>query len=494
MLIAWSTIGWGSFLLAVVIPTVVLLARCIFDLQPPSDGFIFTARQVLLLAKTVGLAALAAALALVISIPAAYVVGHAGRPERRRWLSARLAAPLLFPPSVYVFGWQRVLPPGFPGWLECVGVWALWAYPIAALLIGTGWSRVGRGAYESALLEASPAAAFRRAALPLLSRHVALAALVLWVVFVSDYGVPHACGLAVYSTELLGWAANSTRTIDTLWLSAPAATIVLAGLVGVRWAWRRCAAVESDQPDITAVGGTVRGAGLAAGLCFMIAALVPLAALIHRLGSLAPLRIALETYGRELAGSLALATAAGLLTIVTGLCIWTSRRFHEKALLWMVAFGALPGALVGEALLATYRPVHFIYDAWPIVVLGYVARFGWVGALTVWLALRSVPEECIWQARTDGADDFNVAMRVRAAASWPTLLFGGCLAAALSLAEIPTSSLVQVPSLGLISQILVEKFHKAEDGMLISLSLWLVLAALPAAALMMVALKRRRGL
>ncbi len=153
---------------------------------------------------------------------------------------------------------------------------------------------------------------------------------------------------------------------------------------------------------------------------------------------------------------------------------------------------ALPGALVGAAILSAYRSVPIIYDYWPVVVVGYVARFGWIGVLAMGLARRAVPEELVWQARTDGADETTVSVRIHAALCWPTLLFGACLAAALSLSELPTSYLLRVPSLGLIAHVLTDKFHRFEDGMLISLSLWLMLSAVPGVVLLGLVLRRQQ--
>jgi hypothetical protein len=60
----------------------------------------------------------------------------------------------------------------------------------------------------------------------------------------------------------------------------------------------------------------------------------------------------------------------------------------------------------------------------------------------------------------------------------------------LSLAEVAGSSLVQVPGIRLVSHIIIEKFHRFEDGMLVSLSLWLVGVALVVSLMGLAALRR----
>lgn len=488
---------WGAggvvFVLAVAWPTLALVARCVADGQPPVDGFIITPRQWTLLVKSAALAVAAAAAAVAISIPGAYVIGSlgsgGGRPHRPA-LAALLVAGLLFPPMVYVFGWQRLLPKGVPDEVQCVGIWALWAYPIPALLLGAGWSRLGRAAYHAALLDMAPAAAFCRVAVPMLAPYGLAALLILFVIFLGEYSVPHACSVLVYATELLGWSDQSPRVIDALWPSLPLVGLILAAALAAAWAWgRRAPERAADAADVPK--GTAPVLTVLAALGCIASPVIPLVVLGVRLESPGVMAEALRTYGTELLQSLAVAGLSGILVAGMGVCVVARPRLRRPAVIWALAFGALPGALVGEAVLAAYQRIPMLYENWPLVVLGYTARFAWIGVLAMWLASRAGGEDLAAQARTDGADEVGVAWRIHAAASWPILLFGACLAAAMALAELPASTLVRVPSVGLIAHVLVEKFHRFEEGMLIALSLWLAAAALPAAVLLAVIFHRQ---
>jgi len=72
------------------------------------------------------------------------------------------------------------------------------------------------------------------------------------------------------------------------------------------------------------------------------------------------------------------------------------------------------------------------------------------------------------------------------------LLAGVFVVAALSLSEVAISCLVRVPRIGNVAMILIDKFHVQEDAMLVSLSLWLVGAAIPGAVLAAVSARRWR--
>jgi ABC-type Fe3+ transport system permease subunit len=229
---------------------------------------------------------------------------------------------------------------------------------------------------------------------------------------------------------------------------------------------------------------------LATGLV-VVTVVLPIVRLACRPGIVSWMAEAWRVYRGELMESLGVSLASGAAAVAMGVGLAMGAGWRNVATAVALAFGILPGALVGEALVAAYLNVGVIYDYWPIVVLSYVARFGWVGVLAGLLAMRSSHQDLIQQARTDGADELNVDARIRLWPNWPVLAGGVCIVAAFSLADVTAISLVRVPSVGTISLTLIEKMHRFEEGMLVSLSLWLVAAALPAAALAAIVLRRR---
>ncbi len=64
------------------------------------------------------------------------------------------------------------------------------------------------------------------------------------------------------------------------------------------------------------------------------------------------------------------------------------------------------------------------------------------------------------------------------------------VAASMAMADLAVVTLVEVPSLRMVATILVEKFHRFETGMLVSLSLWMAAAVAPGAILAWMALRR----
>ena len=93
---------------------------------------------------------------------------------------------------------------------------------------------------------------------------------------------------------------------------------------------------------------------------------------------------------------------------------------------------------------------------------------------------------------SDGAGEIDIALGLRYRPNIVILLCGVAVVAAMSLADVALGSLLTVPGIGPISGKLMEKFHRFEYGMLVSLSLCLVAAAIPAVVLAWIALYLRR--
>lgn len=483
-------IGWLTFVTAIAWPGIALVASTIGQGVSPQDGFGFSSRQMLLLWRSVWMAGLATGLAVGISLPVALVIGRSGRLCNSAFVVAGLSAVLFCPPMVFAFGWERMLPGWFDPRVRCVAVWSLWAWPIAALIVGAGWARTGRRSYEAASLSAGPVRAFLWAALPSLWRHISLGSVIIFALLVGEYTVPHACGVVVYSTELLGWAANSVNTIDSVWPALPVVGLVVIGVV---FAWRIAfACLDEAAVDVPASLGSRKLTALAGGL-FAVSWMVPLAGLAKRSGGVDALRTALDVYGRDMAFSIGVAGLAGLLVACVGIAVATSPRLGGFIAMIALGWGVVPGALTGEAMVAAYNRASFaaIYDHWPIVAICYASRFAWIGAIFGLCPRAMTQSKLVLQARTDGASEQAVASLVTIPLAAGLLVCGFAISMALGVAELPATTLVRVPDYNPIAHVLIEKFHRFEEEMLAALSLFLVIATIPGVVVSLVVLRRR---
>ena len=476
-------IAWIGVVFFLIWPTVALIGVCLFQGEAPDGGFSFSTRQLGLLWRSSWLSAGATALCILYSLPVVHALGRiAAAPTTcGAGIAALLAASLLCPPMVYAFGWEQVWPGALNPFLRCIVVWALWAWPIPALLIGFGWLRVGRSVSEAASLDASTSANFLYAVLPALRGYVGLSALILFVVFNGEYSVPHACGLMVYATELLGRAAGSSRTIDALWPAIPSVAVTLICLLFLF----NKKGIGSRYSLST---GPLQSAKIRWSIplsFFAVSWLLPIAALVSKLTSVSAVGEAWMTYWRDMAWSLGVAALAGVLVVALGIATVVDPRLRRLAFVWAVVLGALPGALIGESMIAAYNHSAFrwLYDHWPIVTLAYVARFAWVGMLVAAVITVRSGGDLAAQARTDGADEVGILRFIYLPQAAPLLLCAMGVVTALAVGDLATSSLVRVPDFNPIAHVIVEKFHRREDDMLVCLSLFLVAASLPGALL-----------
>jgi len=154
----------------------------------------------------------------------------------------------------------------------------------------------------------------------------------------------------------------------------------------------------------------------------------------------------------------------------------------------------MPGALTGVSLIATYNTnvTWWVYDHWPVVALCYIARFAWIGALVGAVLSATQSRDLTDQALLDGATRRQAWWQIVVPPQKRLLIGAVAIVTALSLGEVPGSALVRVPGYSPIIHVIIEKFHRMEDDMLIALSLLLVAAGLPAAYLASFLLSRNR--
>jgi ABC-type Fe3+ transport system permease subunit len=484
-------IGLAATATVIVFPIATTIVQSVADPNPASGSWWPSARQQSLILRTASLSAMATALSIALSLPAAFVVGRSIH-SRPGWLVAIVLMPLILSPMFLAFGWQRILGSYTPGverfsqLARTIAIWSSWAWPVPALIIGSGWSRIGRPAYEAAVLDATNAQAFIRTALPTMWRHVLTSALILLAVFTSEYSVPHANGVMVVATEILSVAQIGAAN-EVIRLSAPIVAIGTVLLALAVIILRRTPPTQTDERPVQSP--RLRCVPMFVVLFATIG--VPLVSLCARSSLLSDLGEAAATYYPEWVGSIAVCLGSGVAAVLIGLFATTHR-----VVLWFTATGAVllgiaPGAVVGEIMIIAYQNIGPIYDYWPILVIGLTARFAWLGIIVAWLAARSTSQNVYGQMSLDGSANPTSRLSLQLRHHSRILLAGVFVAGALAMADIPTVSMLQVPSPRMISLIIVEKFHRFETGMLVAISVGMLASVAPGAILIAIAANRK---
>jgi len=479
-------LGVCLFAGCIVWPTVALVIHCVTQ-GFSADGLVAIAgRPLRLLWRSIELSVAATLVAHAFAIGAVYMLARFGNGRRSGLLFGILAALLTCPPMAYVFGWSAIVPRGIGGEVRCVAIWALWIWPIPMLLLDSGWSRVARDPFLAATLETETWRAFRSTALPALRGHLTLSLLVVFTFLLNEYTVPHACGLSVYATELLGIAASTANTFDAVRPALLPVAVTLAALAALLISWRRLETdARFDEMVRGSVGARIRSLWFVAVL-FVPAWVVPMIGLAMRLGNVRMMATAVRTYGGDMVATCLVALTTGALAVVMGVAVSASKRTERLCLGWALALGVLPGAIIGVSVIAAFNGPRLgaLLDHWPAIAIGNIARFGWIGIVAALLARRMTPRHLSDQARVDGASPGDVFVHVDLATGSPIFVGAGVLIAVLSMGDIATSSLLRVPDFSPIALVIIEKFHRFEDGLLAALSLILVGAGVLTAVLL----------
>jgi hypothetical protein len=439
-----------------------------------------------LLWPTLGWCALIAALATTASLPAAWVM--------RRWRGAVpiLVAPLLMPSYLAYAGWGMLRAPGtwLGNWLmrgpasapagsnwwpvaagrvQAIAGLVLWAWPLAALVIGASLSRLDESVLEQ--LRVDGARRWKRGwtILAMTRAGVAAGAALVFLVMIGSAVPLHLAQVETYAIEV--WRLLDELPSDQRWRVWVAAwpLVVLALIAGAALTRKiaegdaagEVAAWQQDR-RLQAIGwprdpARVHMSVIAAAAMWGLSVIGPLIVVLLNLHGTRQLL----TFWKLSAGSISVsAQIAGMvaaLALVLAGASWlgaeTRARWLRLAaavcLSTLLIAGLIPGILVGAATAQAWNrwePLRWVADSPAIVVLGHLARFGFVAAIAGWLLARSEPAALRDLRRIDAGDSvrgwFQAAAQPRLAAMAGLAIASGVL----SFHEIESAVMLQPPT------------------------------------------------
>lgn len=456
------------FVACCVMPVGHLLAMARHGIGASAAAVMLDARQRGLLANTALLGSGTAMLATAIGASLGFALARISLP-RKSLLRLALAAPVLLPPYVVGLAWTYL--GGSSGWVASVVgadllsgwtyslpaavlVLSLVFYPIAMLATEVAMRQIDGRLEEAALVVTSPARVVWRITLPLAVPSILAAALMIFVLAVSEFGVPGLLRVRVYTTEVFtAFAAlyDFTRAIllavPLLLLCVTVASV--AALMGERLlVTRRSAGVRPLQFDAwrqpVAAGATA---------VLAVALVLPLVILVGEAFGARSLSAVLADSGEAISNSLVLATVGATVVVAVAAMLGyglarTGGRIGRIAEVLCVVLFAVPSTIVGIGLIGLWnRPGlgGMVYGTDAMLLLGYLARFLPVAALVVGATTRYVPVSHEEAAAVSGAGWPRTMwrivlpqMRLGLAAAW-------LLAFVLAFGELGVSILVAPP-------------------------------------------------
>lgn len=437
---------WKSSRTAVVgVAVVVFVVGCVFPVGylvgvsltrfDVLSAILLDARQLQLLFNTALLGFGTALLATAIGVPLGATLARVTLPQKGL-LRIVLAAPLLLPPYIVGLAWtylgSQLVGAGLIG-RELVSEWtyslpatilvlSVVLYPISMLATEAAMRRVDGRLEEAALLVAPLRRVLRRITLPLVAPGVCASALVIFVLAISEFGVPGLLRVRVYTTEVFTAFAALYDFSRAIVLAVPllllclSVAIVAAALLGDRLVTTR----RTIENHALLLDAWSRPAGVSVAVMVVIALIVPIGILVNEAMDTRSLSAVVAGSGSAMANSLFLATTGATLVVLVAIGLGYGRARAGRRLgrlgdiMFVVAFG-VPGTIVGVGLIGLWnRPGVFgtVYGTDAMFMLGYLARLLPLAALAVAATTRTVPISHEEAATASGAGWLRTMRRI----------------------------------------------------------------------------------
>lgn len=452
----WALSALGVAVVALVcLPLAYLLVR-VAGAGPQAWEVLERPRTLGLVARTLGLVAAVAACAVLVGVPAAWLVARSDLPGRRAWAVA-LALPLVLPSYVLALALLAVSGPGgllglpdlsgFPGSLLAL---TLATYPYVFLLATAALRRADPALEEAArALGRTPAQAFRAVTLPLLRPAVGAGALLAALYALADFGVVSLMRFdALTRAVFLQYRGAFDREPAAVLGLVLVALTVLVLLAEQRARSRGASATGGSGRTAPPVAlGRRRVPALA--FCGALAGLGVLLPVGVLLGWLARRPPALEGLASAAGNSLLVAVAAAALATLAALPVAVlAARFRAPwtALLERTGYlaNALPGIVIALALVffaARHAPV--VYGTLGLLVVAYLVRFFPQALAGVAAALARSDPRLEEASRGLGRGPARTLATVTAPLVAPGLLTGAALVLLSTLKELPATLLLR---------------------------------------------------
>jgi iron(III) transport system permease protein len=442
------------FAVCCLLPIAYLVSISLSSL-PGGSVLSLDARQQGLLWNTTVLGLGTALLATAIGTPLGLALARV--PLRgKAVLRVALAVPVLLPPYIVALAWTYL--DFFSEWTyslsAAIVVMSLVFYPLSMLATEVALRRIDGRLEEAAVLVARPAAVLRRITLPLAAPGVFAAALIIFVLSVSEFGVPGLLRVRVYTTEVFTAFAALFDFTRAIVLSLPLLVLcvvvaaVAVALLGERLVTGRRV---SGMPPVL-LDAWRRPAGAAAIAAVAIAVGVPVIVLVSEALGAESLLTVYEGSSAAIVNSLLLATTGATAVVIVAAWLGYARARARTRMgrwvdaLFIVVF-AVPSTIVGVGLIGLWnRPgAGVLYGTDAMFIVGYLARFVPVAALAIAAATRYVPMSHEEAAAVSGAGWLRTMTRIVIPQVRLGLVAAWVIAFVLAFGELGVSILIAPP-------------------------------------------------
>ena len=449
-----------AFVTCSLLPIAYLLSLALGGERPLATAWALDARQRQLLWNTTLLGTGAALLATTIGVALGVALARMALPAKHLF-RLTLVVPILLPPYVVALAWTYLGSDlGFPAeqthsLLAAIVVLSLVYYPLSMMATEVAMRRVDGRLEEAGLLAAGPGRVLTRITWPLVAPSVLAAALLIFVLAVSEFGVPGLLRVRVYTTEVFTAFAALYDFGRAIVVAVPLLVLSMAmGVVAAAVGGDRL--VTSRRPSATQsalLEGHRRMAIGGAAAVAMIAVALPLLLLLREASGARSVWAVVGESGPAMANSLVYSAvgAVAVVTVAIALGYGRARASRPVArlvdILFVVVF-AVPSTIVGVGLIGVWNrpgPLGAIYGTPAMFPLAHLARFLSVAALIIAASIRYVPVSHEEAALSSGAGWLRTLWRIVLPQCRSGILVAWVIVFVMAFAELGVSILVAPP-------------------------------------------------
>ncbi len=506
----------GAFFLICLLPVAYMFfATFESDSEIGFDAYkkvLFQARQWTLLWQTAVVALSAVALSLLFGVPFAYLTVKSDLPLRR-FFGSIYFIPLIVPPYMIVFSWDRILSERFPlgPWLKemfelkgaLIGAFPLTAasiflflsyFPLVILLTRSALSTQDPSFEEAGVFSVSEKRLRRGVTLRLALPGIVTGATFVFIFALSNYGVPNMVQANVYALEVF---YQFKTAYDQDAATASAVPLVLLALIPILFqrileGGRRYSSprITNREPRIVPLGRWRIPALLFVTVFLIVTVGIPIGMLLWLAGGISSYRGALDVEGLgalpDLLSSLKYAAAAATVAVIIGafmgILAARSRKLVSGSIdfLSMLPF-AFPAGVVGIGLIRLWnRPGIFdvVYTSSAILIIGFLCRFAPFAFRAVGAGLKRVDPAFEEAAEVAGVGAFRRLFGVSFRMALSGMSCAWIIVFILGLGELGMSRLVSPPGIQTMPLRIFSLIHWQYDNYVAALCLLLVGAAL----------------
>lgn len=416
-----------------------------------------------------------------------------------------LTAPALLPSYVVGLAWLSVSQaPWMHSLPAAIIVLTIVLYPLSMLTTEAAVRAIEPRLEEAASLMARPGRVLLRITLPLVLPSILAGALVVFVLAVSDFGVPALLRVRVYTTEIftafaaLYDAARATALAVPLLLLTLGVTMASVRLAGDGLVVTRRGLAGGELQTFERWRPAFAGAVIAVVLCALV---LPVGVLTREARDIDSWGSVIIGSGEAIRNSLMLAATGATVVCALALGLGYARVKTSRAIgvmsdvLFMVVF-AVPGTIVGVALIGLWNRrgvAGTVYATSTMFLLVYLARFTPLAALAMAASFRRVSASHEEAAAVSGAGWGRTMTRIVLPQVRLGLLVAWVIVFTLAFGELGASVLVTPPGESTLPIRIYTLIANAPPSQVAALALLQVAVIFCPLAIMGISLAARRG-